>query len=48
MADAIERARRFLSDGLASNRFLAKIDRIFFGLDEYAASHRYLDRNAQV
>jgi NADPH:quinone reductase-like Zn-dependent oxidoreductase len=47
-ADAIERAKRLLWDGLASNRFVARIDRVFFGLDEYAAAHRYMESNAQV
>jgi NADPH2:quinone reductase len=47
-ADALERAKRFLWEGLASNRFRAKVDRVFFGLDEYAAAHRYMQSNAQV
>jgi NADPH:quinone reductase-like Zn-dependent oxidoreductase len=47
-ADALERAKRFLWDGLASNRFRAKVDRLFFGLKEYAAAHRYMESNAQV
>jgi NADPH:quinone reductase-like Zn-dependent oxidoreductase len=47
-ADAVERAKRFISDGLAAGRFSPKIDRIFDGLDEYAAAHRYMERNCQI
>ena len=39
--EAIDRAKKFISDGLASGLFSAKIDRVFVGLDEYAAAHRY-------
>src|SRR6516164_3141546 len=45
---AVERAKKFISDGLASNLFSAKIDRVFFGLDEYAAAHRYMETNDQI
>ena len=47
-SEAIERATKFITDGLVSNLLPVKIDRIFFGLDEYAAAHRYLETNAQV
>jgi NADPH:quinone reductase-like Zn-dependent oxidoreductase len=47
-SEALERAKRFISDGLASELFSAKIDRIFFGLEEYAAAHRYVEANNQV
>jgi NADPH:quinone reductase-like Zn-dependent oxidoreductase len=46
--EAVERAKKFISDGLASKLFSAKIDRVFFGLDEYAAAHRYMETNAQI
>jgi NADPH:quinone reductase-like Zn-dependent oxidoreductase len=45
---AIERAKRFIFDGLASERFKPKIDRVFVGLEEYAAAHDYMGTNAQV
>jgi NADPH:quinone reductase-like Zn-dependent oxidoreductase len=45
---AIERAKKFIFDGLASELLSAKIDRIFFGLDEYAAAHRYAETNTQI
>jgi len=47
-SEAIERAKKFISDGLASKLFSAKIDRVFVGLDEYPAAHRYLETNAQI
>jgi NADPH:quinone reductase-like Zn-dependent oxidoreductase len=46
--EAVERAKIFVSDGLASKRFSAKIDNVFFGLDEYAAAHRYMETNNQI
>jgi len=46
--EAIERAKRFVFDGLASERFQPKIDRVFVGLEEYAAAHDYMGTNAQV
>jgi NADPH:quinone reductase-like Zn-dependent oxidoreductase len=45
---AVERAKKFVSDGLASKLYSAKIDRLFFGLDEYAAAHRYMETNNQI
>ena len=45
---AIDRAKKFISDGLASELFSAKIDRVFFGLDEYASAHRYMEANDQI
>jgi NADPH2:quinone reductase len=45
---AIERAKKFISDGLVSKVFSVKVDRVFFGLNEYAAAHRYLETNAQI
>jgi NADPH:quinone reductase-like Zn-dependent oxidoreductase len=47
-ARAVERAKKFISDGLVSKLFSAKIDRVFFGLDEYAAAHRYVEKNDQI
>ena len=46
--EAIERARRFVFDGLASELFKPKIDRVFVGLKEYAAAHDYLGTNAHI
>jgi NADPH:quinone reductase len=46
--EAVERAKHFISDGLTSKLFSAKIDRVFFGLDEYAAAHRYMETNDQI
>jgi NADPH:quinone reductase-like Zn-dependent oxidoreductase len=45
---AIERAKQFIFDGLASERFKAKIDRVFVGLEQYAAAHDYMGTNVQV
>jgi NADPH:quinone reductase-like Zn-dependent oxidoreductase len=45
---AIERAKRFVFDGLGSELFKPKIDRVFVGLDEYAAAHDYMGTNAQI
>jgi NADPH:quinone reductase-like Zn-dependent oxidoreductase len=45
---AIERAKRLVFGGLASERFKPVIDRVFIGLDEYASAHRYMDTNAQT
>ena len=47
-SEAIERAKKFISEGLASKLFSAKIDRVFVGLDEYAAAHRYTETNDQI
>jgi NADPH:quinone reductase-like Zn-dependent oxidoreductase len=47
-SEAIERAKKFISDGLATKLFSAKIDRVFVGLDEYAAAHRYTETNDQI
>jgi len=33
---------------LAAGRFSPKIDRVFVGLDEYAAAHRYMRKNARI
>jgi NADPH2:quinone reductase len=46
--EALNRAKKFIADGLASELFSAKIDRVFFGLDEYPAAHRYLEANNQI
>jgi NADPH:quinone reductase-like Zn-dependent oxidoreductase len=46
--EAIDRAKKFISDGLASGLFSAKIDRVFVGLDEYATAHRYIGTNDQI
>jgi NADPH:quinone reductase-like Zn-dependent oxidoreductase len=46
--DAMARAKGFIQRGLASGSLRAKIDRVFHGLDEYAAAHRYLETGAQV
>jgi NADPH:quinone reductase-like Zn-dependent oxidoreductase len=46
--EAIARAKKFIFDGLASNLFQPKIDRVFVGLEEYAAAHNYLGTNAHI
>ena len=45
---AIERAKQFISHGLAAELFKPKIDRVFVGLEEYAAAHEYMGTNAQT
>jgi NADPH:quinone reductase-like Zn-dependent oxidoreductase len=45
---ATARAKRFISRGLASNSFTAKIDRVFHGLEEYVPAHQYIETGAQV
>jgi NADPH:quinone reductase-like Zn-dependent oxidoreductase len=47
-SEAIERAKKFVSDGLSSKLFSAKIDRVFVGLNEYAAAHRHMETNDQI
>jgi NADPH:quinone reductase-like Zn-dependent oxidoreductase len=46
--EVVERAKRFISDGLAAGRFSPKIDRVFDGLDEYAAAHRHMETGARI
>ena len=46
--DAVERAKRFILSGLVRGRFLPKIDRLFVGLGEYAAAHRYMEEDARI
>jgi hypothetical protein len=36
---AIERAKKFIFDGLASELFKPKVDRVFVGLEDYVAAH---------
>jgi NADPH:quinone reductase-like Zn-dependent oxidoreductase len=45
---AVERAKRFISDGLAAGRLSPKIDRVFDGLHEYAAAHRYMEKDTRI
>jgi NADPH:quinone reductase-like Zn-dependent oxidoreductase len=47
-AEAIERAKRFISAGQASGLFRPRIDRVFHGLQEYAAAHRYMETNVHI
>ena len=46
--EAVERAKKFICDGLGSKLFRAKIDRVFSGLNEYVAAHRYMESNRQI
>ena len=46
--EAVERAKRLVFGGLASELFKPVIDRVFVGLDKYAAAHRYMETNAQT
>ena len=45
---AMHRAKSFISKGLTSGSFTAKIDRVFYGLDKYVAAHQYLETGVQV
>jgi len=45
---ATERAKNFINRGLTSGWFTAKIDRVFYGLDQYVAAHQYLETGVQV
>ncbi|MGA8655379.1 MAG: zinc-dependent alcohol dehydrogenase family protein [Chthoniobacterales bacterium] len=45
---ATARAKKFISRGLASKSFSAKIDRVFHGLEEYIPAHQYIETGAQV
>src|SRR5260370_9327537 len=45
---AIEHAKTFVAAGLASGLLKPAIDRVFTGLDEYAAAHRYMSTNTQA
>jgi NADPH:quinone reductase-like Zn-dependent oxidoreductase len=46
--EAIERAKKFVFDGLASELFKPKINRVFVGLDNYAAAHDYMSTNVHT
>jgi hypothetical protein len=45
---ATERAKNFINKGLTSGWFTAKIDRVFYGLDQYVAALQYLETGVQV
>jgi NADPH:quinone reductase-like Zn-dependent oxidoreductase len=45
---ALERAKRFVFEALKAGLFGARIDRVFTGLEQYAAAHEYLGTNAQT
>ncbi len=45
---AVDRARRFVFDGLNEGAFQPKVDRIFTGLDQYAAAHEYMATDKQI
>ena len=45
---AVERAKTFVAAGLAAGLLQPTIDRVFTGLEEYAAAHRYMGANAQA
>lgn len=42
---AIERAKKFIFDGLASELFKPKVDRVFVGLEDYVAAHELHGHN---
>jgi NADPH:quinone reductase-like Zn-dependent oxidoreductase len=46
--EAVEGAKKLICDGLGSKLFTAKIDRVFSGLDDYVAAHRYMQSNRQI
>jgi NADPH:quinone reductase-like Zn-dependent oxidoreductase len=45
---AMERAKSFVSAGLASGVLKPAIDRVFTGIGEYAAAHHYMGTNTQA
>ncbi|MBV9873712.1 MAG: zinc-dependent alcohol dehydrogenase family protein [Verrucomicrobia bacterium] len=45
---AVERAKSFISAGLASGVLKPTIDRVFDGLSEYTAAHQYLNANTRT
>jgi NADPH:quinone reductase-like Zn-dependent oxidoreductase len=45
---ATAKAKSFISKGLASGSFTAKIDRVFHGLDSYSGAHQHFESRAQV
>lgn len=47
-ARALERAKKFTFGGLTQGLFPPKIDRVFLGLDQYVAAHRYMETNSHV
>jgi NADPH:quinone reductase-like Zn-dependent oxidoreductase len=46
--EALERAQRFVFNGLQAGLFRSRIDRVFTGLEQYAAAHEYLGTNTQT
>jgi hypothetical protein len=40
---AIERAKTFVAEGLATGAFRPKTDRVFVGLDQYRLAQQYLE-----
>ena len=46
--DAIERAKKFISAGLASGVLKSAIDRVFIGLGEYVSAHQYMAANTHA
>jgi NADPH:quinone reductase-like Zn-dependent oxidoreductase len=46
--EAVVRARRFVFDGLNDGAFQPKVDRVFKGLDQYAAAHEYMATDRQI
>jgi len=47
-AEAVERAKHSISNALAAGRFSPKIDRVFVGLEQYAAAHRHMEKDARL
>jgi NADPH:quinone reductase-like Zn-dependent oxidoreductase len=45
---AVDRARRFVFDGLNEGVFQPKVDRVFKSLDQYAAAHEYMVTDRQI
>jgi NADPH:quinone reductase len=46
--DRLEKAKRYIVDGLASGKLKPIIAKTFDGLDQIVAAHRYLESNAQI
>jgi NADPH:quinone reductase-like Zn-dependent oxidoreductase len=44
---AVNRAKEFITRGLAAGKLKPKIDRVFHGLEEYPLAHRYMATNGR-
>jgi hypothetical protein len=44
----LQRQQHVVISAASSSMGIAAIDNVFFGLDEYAAAHRYMETNNQI